>query len=339
MKKLHVKEAIGVKLCHDITRVAPGQFKGVAFAKGHVIGPDDVDKLLDLGKEYIYIWEEKEGFIHEDEAAIRIAQKISGENISFTLPQEGKATLKSQVKGLLKLNQSLLFMLNSIPDVSIATLPENFTVDAGQKVAGARIIPLLTDEANIVNLEQQCEGQDKLLRVIPYKKLKVGFVISGNEVYNGRIKDKFEPVLKEKMAYFDADLQGTVFCPDDTETITKAIIDFAGAGVDLILATGGMSVDPDDVTPDAIRKTGAEVITHGAPVQPGNMFMVAYLNNTCILGIPAAAMHFKRTILDLVLPRIFVGEKFSKGDFIKMGKGGLCSNCPECTYPYCYFCR
>lgn len=339
MKKVAVQDAVGMTLCHDITKVIPGEFKGPAFKRNHIIQQEDVEELLCLGKEHIYVWEENAGEIHEDDAAIRMAEAVMGENIKYTEPQEGKTTLISTEKGLLRIKSSLLYEVNSIEHVTIPSLPNNFKVEVDQKIAAARIVPLVTKEENIRKLEELCKLHGPIFYVQPYKKLNVGIVITGSEVYKGRIKDKFGPVIRKKVDYFGAEIIGQEYCPDELEIIQGKIFGFMEQKADLIIMTGGMSVDPDDLTPGAIRGTGAEVITYGVPVQPGNMFMLAYLKGVPILGVPGAAAYFKTTVLDAVLPKIFAGETISKNDFIRMGEGGLCSNCQMCQYPNCYFCR
>ena len=339
MKKVPVEKAVGMILCHDITRIIPGEFKGRAFKKGHIIQKEDVEKLLELGKEQIYIWEPKDEEVHEDEAALRIARAVSGENIDYDEPKEGKSTLKSKERGLLKINSRLLYQINSIKDISIASLPQNFIVERGQKLAGVRIIPLATNKENLIQIEKLCQRGEKVFEIIKYRELKAAIITTGNEIYKKRIQDKFGPAMGKKLEFFKAQYLGQTFCPDNIEEIKKEILHYKQQGADLIILTGGMSVDPDDLTPGAIRESGAKVVTYGAPVQPGNMFMMAYLGNTVLLGVPGCAMYYRTTILDVVLPRIFTGEVLSKEDFIKMGEGGFCLNCEVCRYPQCFFCR
>lgn len=340
MNKVSIQDAVGMTLCHDITKVVPGEFKGRAFKRGHVIRLEDIDALLNMGKENIYVWENNRGEIHEDDAAIRLAKAVRGENVTFTEPEEGKSVLKATVKGLLKVNSSLLFETNCVEHVTVPSLPNNFMVEKDQKVATARIVPLVTQEKNIIKVEKLCAENGPIFHVKPYKNLNVGVLITGNEVFKGRVEDKFGPVVKRKMAYYDAEIIAQEYCPDCLDLIKEKILSFANKmKVDLIMVTGGMSVDPDDLTPGAIKDTGAEVITYGTPVQPGNMFLLAYLEGTPVLGIPGAAMYVQTTILDIVLPRIFVGETLTQKDFIKLGEGGLCMNCKVCHYPNCYFGR
>lgn len=339
MKKIPVEKAVGMILCHDITQIVPGKFKGRAFKKGHIIQEEDVEKLLELGKEQIYVWEPKVGEIHEDEAALWLAKLVAGEGIDYRDPQEGKSTLVSKVKGLLKVNSSLLQDINSIEEISIASLPGNFILEKGQKLAGARVIPLVIKEDKLKRVEDLCIKKDKVFRIKVYKRLKVAIITTGNEVYKKRVDDKFGPIMRKKLEYFDATYIGQTFCSDDIEEIKKVIFNYKNQGANLIILTGGMSVDPDDLTPGAIKESGAKIVTYGTPVQPGNMFMMAYLKETVLLGVPGCAMYYRTTILDVVLPRIFTGEILTKEDFVKMGEGGFCLNCEVCSYPNCFFCR
>lgn len=251
MEKVPVTEAVGMILCQDITKIVPGEFKGRAFKKGHVIKEEDVEVLLNLGKENIYVWAPEPGDIHENDAALRLSKATVGENISFTEPYEGKSTLISQVKGLFKVNSDLLYQINSVDAISIASLPNNFPVEKEQKLAGARIIPLVTKEERIIQVEKLCREKGPVFTVKPYRKLKCGVITTGSEVYKGRIKDKFGPVMKNKIAAFEGDFIGQILCPDDLGLIEEAIHNFVSQGAELVILTGGMSVDPDDLTPGA----------------------------------------------------------------------------------------
>ena len=338
MKILPVEKAVGMILCQDVTKIVPGEFKGRAFKKGHIIKEEDIPEFLKLGKEHVYVWEAREGEIHEDEAAIRIARSVSGENVVFDEPYEGKSSLKSAIKGLLKVDQELLYEINSVDLVTVASLPDNFTVEEGQKIAGARVIPLVIDEEIIKKVEMIC-SERKIFNVKPYRKMKAGIITTGSEVYKGRIKDRFGPIMIKKLEYFGAEFLGQIFCPDDVNLIIKGINEMLEKNAEVVILTGGMSVDADDLTPKAIKECSEHVVTYGAPVQPGNMFMLAYRGNSALLGVPGCAMYHRTTILDAILPRIFIGERLKKEDFIKMGLGGLCQGCEVCRYPNCYFCR
>lgn len=339
MKVVPVEESVGSVLCQDITKIVPGKFKGTVFRKGHVVREEDIPVLLNVGKEHLYVWESKPGEIHENDAALRIAKAISGENISYNEDlHEGKCTLTTQLRGLFTLDSKRLLEANSLEYVTIATLPNYYHVEAGKAVCGARVVPLLIDEKIIEGVEAICADQP-ILNVKPYRSLKCGVVTTGSEVFKGRIEDKFGPVMKEKIAYYGGEYLGQVICPDDKAEIVKANAKFKEQGAELIINTGGMSVDPDDVTPSAIRAAGADVITYGVPAQPGNMVLMAYWDKTAVIGAPGCAMFCKTTIVDVILPKIFAGIPLVKSDFARMGEGGLCQNCQDCRYPLCYFGR
>jgi len=337
MKKVKVEEAVGMVLAHDLTKIVPGEFKGAAFKKGHIIKPEDIDKLKDMGKNHINVMELTENDIHEDDAAIRIGTAISGEGVYMTEPSEGKVTVKAKERGLLKINLEGLEAINDIELIIVATLHNNTVVEKDQAVAGTRIIPLTTEKEKIERIEKICKESGKIVSVKKLKPLRAGIIVTGSEVYHGRITDKFGPVLEEKMKFYGGDVLGIKYAPDDAEMILDAINSFLEQGADIILTSGGMSVDADDVTPTAIRNASDKVITYGSPVLPGAMFMVAYKGNIPILGVPACGMYHRITALDLVLPRIAAGESISRKDITSLGHGGLCLHCEVCRYPVCPF--
>lgn len=338
MKIVPVEQAVGLILCQDITKIVPGDFKGRAFKRGQVIRAEDIGELLKLGKAHVYVWEAKPGEIHEEEAALRLAQALAGRHISISEPYEGKCTLKATIRGLFRVPKDLIDGINGIENLTVATLPDRRPVEMGQALAGTRIIPLLIGEEKLLQAEQLCKGKPATLEVIPYLGLKSAVITTGYEIFHGLTEDKFGPVMVDKLQTFGAEYWGQTLCSDNLGDIRAAILKQANQGAELIILTGGMSVDPDDLTPGAIKSTGAEVVTYGVPVQPGNMFMLAYLGNTAILGVPGCAMYHRTTILDVVLPRLFTGEKLVKQDFLSLGVGGFCSSCPQCHYPNCYFC-
>lgn len=336
MKKVRVEDSVGMVLAHDLTRIIPGEFKGAAFKKGYIIRQEDVEVLKDMGKYHIYMLDMGPGQIHENEAAIRLGQAASGIGIKLTEPEEGKVNFKAVYNGLLKIRTDLLHQINMIEHISLATLHDNTLVQAEQVVAGTRIIPLVTDRTHIEEVESVCAGRD-LVSIKPFRKMKAGIVICGNEVYTGRLQDRFAPVFEEKLQHYGVELAGLRYAPDEAEFITGTVLELINAGADCIITAGGMSVDPDDVTPEGIRNTGAEVISYGAPVLPGAMFMMAYLGDIPILGVPACGMYHKTTVFDLVFARVLAGERIEKKEIAALGYGGLCTNCKPCRYPYCSF--
>jgi molybdenum cofactor synthesis domain-containing protein len=336
MKKIAVQDAIGSILCHDITQIIPGEIKDRAFKKGHIIKAEDVKILLSLGKDHIYVWEHKEGTLHENEAAERLKNMSAGKGISFSQVKEGKISFIAEYDGLLKINTKLLMEINSLDEIIISTRHNNYPVKKGDKLAATRVVPLIIDEEKIIEAEKIAEGKT-IVEVIPYEKLKVGIVTTGNEVYHGRIKDAFGPIIKEKVEYYNCEVIEQKIVYDDSDMIYQAIEELIQKGADMIACTGGMSVDPDDVTPIGIKKTGAKIISYGAPVLPGAMFLLSYKEDTPILGLPGCVMYSKSTIFDLVLPRILAGDKITKKDLAAYGHGGLCLECEVCRYPNCSF--
>jgi len=335
MKKIKTEDAVGMILFHDITKIVPGGFKGRAFKKGHLIKEEDVQELLSLGKDHIYVWEDIEGFLHENDAAIRLKNLACGEGIVFGEIKEGKIDFISEHDGLLKIDSEELLNLNMIDEIMMATLHDNTYVKKGEKLGGTRVIPLVIDEKKIIEAEDKIKN--KIVKVVKVNPKKVGIVTTGNEVFHGRIKDAFGPVIREKAAEYGCEVLGQKILPDDLDKIKSAILDFINEGAELIMCTGGMSVDPDDLTPSAIKATGAEIITYGSPVLPGAMFLLAYNGDIPIMGLPGCVMHSKRTVLDLVLPRVLAGERITKRDIAMYGQGGLCLNCEVCTFPHCSF--
>lgn len=337
MKKINVEDAIGMAICHDITEMRDG-FKGARFKRGHVIQEEDIPKFLDLGKRTVFVWEENAGEIHEEDCALRMAEMTKLPNVSFQGPAEGKMLMIAEERGLFRVHTDLQREINSIGDITISSLPDHYPVEKGARLASMRIVPLVTKEEQIIKAEELCKEQ-KLFELYHYKNRKIGVIITGSEVYTGRIKDKFEPVIRAKMQHFPSEILGVTICDDNLDMIVEAGQKYLNMGADFLIFTGGMSVDPDDLTPTAIRKLGANIISHGVPAQPGNMTLVAYLNDVAILGVPGAAISLPTTMLDVFLPQIFAGIKFTKQDLINLGDGGLCQLCKNCHWPNCTFGR
>ncbi len=337
MKKIPVEKAVGMALCHDITEMRKG-FKGAAFKRGHIIQNEDVDRLLNLGKKTVFVFEEKSGEIHEDDAALRMAAMCSMEYCHYSGPSEGKMLAFSDIEGIFRVNKPLLDKINSIGDITVCSLPDNYPVKKGVRVASMRIIPLVTEEEQIVTAEKMCENE-RVFRLLPYKYKRIAVIITGSEIYSGRIKDRFEPVVRAKMEKFPCEITGLAICDDSIDMIKSKAKEFLEAGADFLIFTGGMSVDPDDITPTAIKELGADIVSYGVPAQPGNMTLVAYLGDIPMLGVPGAAVNLPITLFDVFLPRIFAGEKLTKQDIINMGDGGLCQMCEVCHFPNCTFGR
>ena len=337
MQKIRVQDAVGQILCHDMTRIVKGEYKDAQFRKGHVIRPEDIPVLLSMGKEHIFVWEMKEGMLHENDAAERLYGISNNSNMNRSEVKEGKIELTAACDGLFRVDVTRLNAINSLDDIMIATIHNNTAVKKGDKLAGMRVIPLVIDEKNLLEAEKIAEGTP-ILELIPFSLHKVGVITTGSEVYRGTIKDTFTPVIEEKLAAFGMTMTQHITVDDGLENILEAIRQLQKEDIDMIVCTGGMSVDPDDNTPGAIKASGARIITYGAPVLPGAMFLLGYFDDgRPIMGLPGCVMYAAATIFDIVLPRAAAGVPITKADIVSLGNGGLCLGCKPCHYPICPF--
>jgi molybdopterin biosynthesis enzyme len=338
LKKIKLEEAIGTKLAHDMTEIRPGEFKGAAFHKGHEVCNEDLCRLQKMGKNHLYVVDLDEDEIHEDQAAAILADALAGDGIVWkNEPREGKIKLMAGRDGLFAVNIAVLAAFNMVDEVMCATLHNHTIVKKGELVAATRAIPLTMKRAPIERAAAIARQNGAVLAVNSIRKARVGLVITGNEVYHGLIEDRFAPILSEKVETLGSQVAGVTFAPDDAGLISKAIRSHLDQGCDLLMLSGGMSVDPDDVTRQGIRSAGAGEMHYGASVLPGAMFLVAYVGDVPLLGIPACGLFHRITVLDLVLPRILAGEKIGKAELAFLGHGGLCKDCEECVYPHCPF--
>ena len=336
MKQVNVQDAVGTVLAHDLTQIIPGEYKGPKFRKGHEITEDDIPVLLSMGKKHLFVLEKDDTDVHENEAAYRIASKAAGENISLSEPSEGKIELRAEVDGLLRIDRERLYKLVAQDEIMFATIHDNVVVRKGQKLAGTRIIPLFVAVA-VMQKAEEILADGPLVSIAPLKNMKVGIVTTGSEVYSGLIEDAFGPVLVKKFGALGSTVVKQLFADDDEDMIADCIRQLVDEGMDIIGITGGMSVDPDDRTPSGIRKAGGEVISYGAPVLPGAMFMLSYIGDVPVVGLPGCVMYSRTSIFDLIVPRLLAGERVSKADINRLAVGGLCLNCETCTYPVCGF--
>lgn len=337
MKVVKTEEAVGMVLGHDITKIVPGEFKGVAFKKGHIVRKEDIQELLNIGKEHIYIMEFSTDEIHEDEAAISLGRLAVGKGVRLTAPSEGKVNLIAEEDGLLKINKELLFDLNDLGEICFATIHGNRYIKKEGLIAGCRVIPLVINKEKIEKAKNILDGLSPMIEVKPFHALKTGIIVTGSEVYKGRIEDKFGPVIERKLKQYPGEVILKTIVPDETAEIQKAIESLKKRGVEMIIVTGGMSVDPDDKTPGGIKATDADIVTYGTPVLPGAMLMLAYLGDTPIFGLPGCVMFSHTTAFDILLPRIFANERIKRRDIIELGYGGQCLKCEVCTFPDCHF--
>lgn len=334
MKVIKTEDAVGMVLCHDMTQIIPGEYKDARFRKGHIVTKEDIPVLLSMGKENLYVFEVQEGILHENDAALRMCDMCISDGMTKSTVKEGKIEIYSSIEGLFTVDTKKLNAINTIDDLMIATRHGNTLVKPGDKLCGTRVIPLVIEEEKIVQAEEITQGEP-ILSVLPLKLKKAGIITTGSEVFHGRIKDSFTPVVKKKLLDVGIEVIKHVMLDDGIDNIVAAINEMKSSGVDLIICTGGMSVDPDDNTPGAIKKAGADIVTYGAPVLPGAMFLLGYFDDMPIMGLPGCVMYAKATIFDMVLPRVAAGVKLTKKDFVEMGEGGLCLGCDSCHFPNC----
>ena len=336
MKEIRTQDAIGQIISHDITRIIPGGEKGVAFKKGHVVREEDVPELLKIGKSHLYVWENDGTMIHENDAAALLADLVAGEGFLRGEVKEGKIEIFADMSGVLRVDKAKLAALNAFDEVMVATRHDLSPIRAGDKLAGTRIIPLAIAAERMEEV-LLAAAPGAVLALMPYKAKRTAIVTTGSEVFEGLIEDGFTPVVREKLEEFQTENIGHLTAPDNPEMVTHAILRMVDKGADIVFVTGGMSVDPDDRTPLAIKNTGARIVSYGAPVLPGAMFMVSYLGDTAILGLPGCVMHAKRTIFDLILPRVMADINITQKDINDLAPGGLCLSCEVCNFPACGF--
>ena len=337
MKLIRTEDAVGHVLCHDMTQIIKDQYKDARFRKGHIVTEVDIPVLLSMGKEHLYVWEMTPGMVHENDAAERLLALCGQENMTRSEVKEGKIELKAACDGLFQVDSRRLIAVNSIEDIMIATRKGNTAVKKGDKLAGMRVIPLIIEEERL-RAAEAAAGTAPLLKLLPYVKKTAAIVATGSEVKNGLIQDTFTPVVRDKLAAYGIETVSVLYSGDGVDNVANAIAEARQTGADLILCTGGMSVDPDDNTPGGIRQSGARIVTYGAPVLPGAMFLLGYFeDDTPIMGLPGCVMYAGTTIFDLALPRIAAGVEMTRTDFAVMGEGGLCLGCRPCHWPDCPF--
>ncbi len=337
MKLVKTVDAIGQVLCHDITQIIPGKFKGPVFKKGHIVTKEDIPVLLSVGKDQLFVFEFDETMVHENDAAYMLQEMCGSENMIASEPSEGKIELTAAIDGLFLVDEDRLNIVNSFGEMMIATRSSGFLVKKGDKLAGTRIIPLVIKKEKMEKVKRLV-GEKPIMRVVPLKKKTYGLITTGNEVFYGRIQDSFTPILEAKLEALGAEMKEHVILNDDDKKITSAINEMLSHKVDMVLCTGGMSVDPDDKTPLAIKNSGVNIISYGSPVLPGAMFLLSYTSDDRpVLGLPGCIMYAKRTIFDLVMPYLLADVKVDAKLLSSFGNGGLCLNCPTCTFPNCSF--
>jgi hypothetical protein len=337
MKKIKIEDAVGMVLGHDVTQIIPGKFKGPRFRRGHLIRKEDIPEFLKIGKEHVFVMDLRPGIIHEDDAALRLGKTFSGENIDLTGPSEGKVTFHSKIKGILKINLPLLHRINLSGNIILSTLHRYAPCTPGMAIGATRIISLIAPEREIEKIENWCKKGGPVIEILPYRKVNIGVVVTGNEFFKGRTEDRFDDRVGRKIIDFGSRVVMKRVVPDDAYQISKALAELKGEPIDMIVVTGGLSVDPDDVTRAGVKKAGTKIIFYGTPVLPGAMFLYGMLGEKPILGLPACVFHHNATLFDIIFPRILAGESPSRKEIRLLGHGGFCMNCDPCHFPACPF--
>ena len=337
MKLINTTDAVGHVLCHDMTQIIQGEYKDARFRKGHVVQEEDIPVLLSMGKEHLYVWEMVPGMVHENDAAERLYALCVNENMARSGVKEGKIELSAACDGLFRVDSRRLIAVNSIEDIMIATRRGNTAVRTGDRLAGTRVIPLIIQEEKLLAAEEAA-GSTPLLELLPYVRKTAAIVATGSEVKKGLLQDTFTPVVKDKLSAYGIATLAVAYSGDGVESVANAVSEVRQTGAEIILCTGGMSVDPDDNTPGGIRASGARIVSYGAPVLPGAMLLVGYYGDgSPVLGLPGCVMYAGATVFDLVLPQIAAGVEITRADIAAMGEGGLCLGCKPCHWPNCPF--
>ena len=337
MKKIRIEEAIGMTLGHDVTQIIPGEYKGPRFKRGHKIRKEDIPEFLKIGKEHIFVMKFKPGVIHEDDAALRLGRAIGGRYIDISGPSEGKVTFHSKINGILMINLPLLHRINLLKNVVLSTLHRYTPCSPRMAVGATRIISLTAQEKQIGRVESWCQKEGPVIEILPYRRQNIGAVVTGSEVFHRRIKDSFNERIGKKIADLGSRVVKKLVVPDEIDRISQALLDLQAISIDIILVTGGLSVDPDDVTRTGIRKAGTKIIFYGTPILPGAMFLYGILGKKPVLGLPACVFHHNATLFDLIFPRVLSGEVLNRKEISLLGHGGFCLNCNPCHFPVCPF--
>jgi len=338
LRAVPVAEAVGHRALHDMTRIVPGESKGVEFQAGQTLTGGDVCRLQQMGRAHVYLEQDApSGFVHENEAALAFAKLMAGENISFDeTPREGKINFRAACTGVFEVDRERLEAFNIVPDVVCACRHSGVLAEEGKALAGARAVPLFLTAENF-RKAQAVLAAGPLLRVVPLRAMQVGVLVTGSEVFQGLIEDKFAPIVREKVERLGSSVAAEAIVPDDSQQIAEAVAGLLAQGADLIITTAGLSVDPDDVTRKGLIQAGLTDMLYGAPILPGAMTLLGRIGQARVIGVPACALFHKATSLDILLPRVLAGIEITRGDLARMAEGGFCLNCRTCVYPKCPF--
>jgi formylmethanofuran dehydrogenase subunit E len=342
LKTVPVEQVAGEKALHDMTQIIPGKKKGAAFKRDQEFSAGDICRLQTMGRQNVYVLDgdfAQSEWIHEDKAALAFAKAMSGEGVTYSeSPSEGKAELMAARDGLMILDDRRLEMFNLVPGVMCAARHGYSLVDQGFNLAGTRAIPLFLLRRDFEKA-MTILSEEPLFKVLPLRRAEVGILVTGTEVFQGLIKDKFIPTVRHKIERFGSEVKSSLIVPDDRDQISRGVKKLMDDGADLIVTTAGLSVDPDDVTRQGLKDAGVEDMIYGMPILPGAMTLLARKGNIPFIGVPACALFYRTTSFDVLLPRLLASVAIDRHDLAKMGNGGLCLGCKACTFPKCPYCK
>ena len=340
--RVPVEDAVGRKALHDMTRIVPGESKGAEFLAGQTITAGDVCRLQQMGRNTVYVQDDSlpdGAWVHENDAAIAFARRMAGPGIGYSdSPREGKIDFHSTCAGLLQVDLKALERFNLVPNIMCATRQYHALVEDGRLVAGTRAIPLFLSRENF-SRALSALGEEPLFSILPLRQAKIGVLVTGTEVFQGLIEDRFAPIIRAKAEALGSTVIGEEFAPDEREAIASGVKKLLDLGADLIVTTAGLSVDPDDVTRGGLEDAGLTDALHGVPLLPGAMTLIGRIGKVQVLGVPACALFFKTTSLDVLLPRLLASAPITRLDLVRLAEGGVCLQCNTCTYPKCTFAK
>lgn len=342
LKAIPTEEAVGKRLIHDMTRIIPGKEKGPLFRKGQVVSAGDICRLQKMGRQKVYVEDDnsdQSGWIHEDEAAVAFAAGIAGPGVSFCEPpREGKVKFEAKHDGLLWVDHERLGAFNRVEGVMCATRKSYTVINKKESLAASRAIPLFLPERDFQTaLSLLADGP--LLKVLPIRTAKVGILVTGNEIFRGLIKDSFIPIIRSKVEHYGCEVVESIITPDDRDEISAGVRKLLDAGIDFLVTTAGLSVDPDDVTMQGLMDAGCQDVVYGAPILPGAMTLIAKIGEVQVIGVPACGLYHTVTSFDLLVPRLLAGLNITRDNLAPIGHGGFCMDCNMCIFPKCSYGR
>ncbi|MCC6315368.1 MAG: molybdopterin-binding protein [Thermomicrobiales bacterium] len=289
------------------------------FAKGHRLTAEDAATLAELD-EPIHAVQLEPGEIHEDQAALRLAAAVAGPGLERRGPSQSRYNLVAAHKGQVRVDVDRLRAINRVPGMAVFTLHNRVATVPGKVVTGVKITPVATPESALVAAERIAAGEP-IVQVAPFQPLVVGVISS--EGMSDRVRQRFRDIVTRKMGWYGARVLRFVEVPPEADAVGEAVAALRADGADVILSAGGNTIDPLDPALAALQRMGAEMVRFGAPVHPGSMFWMAYLDETPVVNLASCGMYAKASVADLVLPTVMSGARVDIDELADLGYGGL----------------